>query len=235
MALRRYRWTETLRTLKAVLVRVANGQVYRTDTGVFEAFDVANIAAYGIACAETPAGSYWYQCTLPSLGAAEYEVTVFRCVSAALALTDFPIATERLLIDGENHVSYVELADDVAEAVGEAVGETLPDLAELVAEAVVAALPDPWQGDGDVPVDHDYGGTDELRVVQDGAGVDGVAIRAYLAAEYEAGVRVVRGNAVTGSDGRWVQPMMLDADEYALVFSRPSLKTVVKAITVGAP
>jgi hypothetical protein len=77
------------------------------------------------------------------------------------------------------------------------------------------------QGDGDVLVDHNYGGEDELRITAGGVGVDGATIRAYLTVEYDSGTYTVRGTATTGSDGRWVEPMMLDAGDYTLVISKP--------------
>lgn len=89
-------------------------------------------------------------------------------------------------------------------------------------------------GDGDVLVNHNYGGTDALRFVVGGAGIDGVTIRAYEAADYAAGTYTVIAQAITGSDGRWVVPLMLDAGDYILVYSKPEvIQTVTKALTVS--
>jgi len=77
----------------------------------------------------------------------------------------------------------------------------------------------PTTGDGDVAVNHNYGGTDALRVLSGGVPVDGAVIRAYLKTAYDAGTYTVVARAVTGSDGRWVAPMMLDADTYVLITS----------------
>lgn len=89
-------------------------------------------------------------------------------------------------------------------------------------------------GDGDVPVNHDYGGTDELRVTQAGTGVDNAAVRAYLTADYDAGTFTVRGLTYTGSDGRFVAPLMLDADDYTLVVSKSGvIQTKAVEITVA--
>lgn len=76
-------------------------------------------------------------------------------------------------------------------------------------------------GSGDVAVDHDTGGVDNLRAERGGVGVDEVVIRAYLTADWDAGVHTVRGQAVTGTDGRWIAPMYLDAGAYTFVFAKP--------------
>lgn len=73
-------------------------------------------------------------------------------------------------------------------------------------------------GDGDVAVNHNTGGTDALRVMSNGSGVDDCVIRAYLKDEYDAGLRVRRGRSITGTDGRWIRDMMLDPDTYILTF-----------------
>jgi len=99
---------------------------------------------------------------------------------------------------------------------------------------------DPWSGDGDVAVDHAYdadgsGDADQLRIVDGaGAGVDAATIRAYLQTEYDAGLRSAKATAVTGSDGRWTAPMMLDADDYYLVVSKPGrIAAKVVEVTVA--
>lgn len=66
-------------------------------------------------------------------------------------------------------------------------------------------------GSGDTAVDHNTGGTDNLRVVQNGVGVDGVTLRAYLTSDYNAGTYDVQATATTKSDGRWTAPMFLDS------------------------
>lgn len=76
-------------------------------------------------------------------------------------------------------------------------------------------------GDGSVAVNHDTGGDDALRVMSDGAGVDGCVIRAYLTSEYDAGGRTVRGQTTTNVTGRWSQDLMLDPGDYTLTFHAP--------------
>lgn len=82
-------------------------------------------------------------------------------------------------------------------------------------------------GIGAIPVDHDYGGADSLRVVDpDGAGIQDATIMAYLAADYVAGSRTanfVRGRVTTSVSGRWRSPLLLDIGDYKLVVAKPGL------------
>lgn len=70
-------------------------------------------------------------------------------------------------------------------------------------------------GDGDTPVDHNTGDEDNYRVTtKAGAPIDNATLKAYLKTDYDAGNRTVaykRGTAFTNSEGRWVEPMMLNA------------------------
>ncbi len=93
-------------------------------------------------------------------------------------------------------------------------------------------------GNGTIPVDHNYGGTDELRVVTDtGAGISDATITAYLADDYNAGNRTVnfiRGRTTTSLNGRWRSPLMLEADSYILLIAKPSeYATAVRALEVS--
>jgi hypothetical protein len=68
------------------------------------------------------------------------------------------------------------------------------------------------EGSGDTPVNQDTGGTDTLRIVDPGGnGIAGARLTAYLTSEWTANpaTAVPRGQALTGSDGRWVSVMML--------------------------
>jgi hypothetical protein len=84
-------------------------------------------------------------------------------------------------------------------------------------------------GEGDTAVDHDTGGTDSLRYLHNGLGVDDATIRAYLKADYDAGVYTERGRSHTKSDGRWAQPMYLDSGlTYTITFAKPGVFEVSK-------
>ena len=79
-------------------------------------------------------------------------------------------------------------------------------------------------GDGDTPVDHNAGGPDNLRYVSGGAGIDDATVRAYLKAEFDAGVYAERGRTHTRSDGRWARPMYLNAGLiYTITFAKPGI------------
>lgn len=89
-------------------------------------------------------------------------------------------------------------------------------------------------GDGDTPIDHDTGGADNLRYVASGVGVDDATVRAYLKADYDANVYTERGRTHTRSDGRWAEPMYLNAGlTYTVTFSKPGTYQVsTKDVTV---
>lgn len=74
-------------------------------------------------------------------------------------------------------------------------------------------------GTGDVAVNHNYGSTDAYRLVHSETGepVDDVQISAY-AGSTATGTPVARTRS--GSDGRWLASMMLDAGTYTLVFDK---------------
>lgn len=81
-------------------------------------------------------------------------------------------------------------------------------------------------GTGDIAVNHNTGGTDHLAFKTSGGdGIDGATVRAYVKSEYDAGTRTVRGQVMTGTDGRWIEDMMLDADTYTFVFTAPGYQT----------
>lgn len=94
-------------------------------------------------------------------------------------------------------------------------------------------------GFGSVGVDHNFGSLDALRVLDNvGAGIAGVNIQAYLKTDYDAGNRIgnfVKGQATTGSDGRWLSPIALDAATYILQFEKVGVyqtNTVQITVTV---
>jgi hypothetical protein len=68
-----------------------------------------------------------------------------------------------------------------------------------------------------------------------GAGADDVEVVAYLKAEYDAGLRGTanrQGTTATGSDGRWISPLMLDAGEYTVLGNKAGYEVVVEAVVV---
>ena len=91
-------------------------------------------------------------------------------------------------------------------------------------------------GDGDIPVDHNFGDQDALQILMNGNPVDNAVIRAYTTESYESGnLASTPPLTRTGSDGRWLAPLMLDPDDYTLVILNPATGiTDVQEITVEA-
>ena len=75
-------------------------------------------------------------------------------------------------------------------------------------------------GAGDVPVDHNFGSTDALRIVDSGgSGVADAEIRAFLKSDWDSGNRnatKIKGLTSTKDDGRWRYPLYL-SDNVAYV------------------
>jgi hypothetical protein len=85
-------------------------------------------------------------------------------------------------------------------------------------------------GSGDTAIDHDGAAgvivdgvaatTDCMRFLVGASGADDVEIVAFLKADYDAGLRATanrQGTTATGTDGRWVAPLMLDAGTYRIL------------------
>ena len=79
-------------------------------------------------------------------------------------------------------------------------------------------------GSGDISVNHDSGGTDNLAYkTSGGAGIDNAMVRAYLTSDYTAGNTAesfVKGRVRTAATGRWTNSMRLDAGAYTFEFSK---------------
>jgi hypothetical protein len=69
-------------------------------------------------------------------------------------------------------------------------------------------------------VETSSGTTDCMRFLVGASGADDVEIVAFLKADYDAGLRATanrQGTTATGTDGRWVAPLMLDAGTYRIL------------------
>ena len=67
------------------------------------------------------------------------------------------------------------------------------------------------------PVNHNWGGADALRYTD----IVGATVTAYLTTDYSAnrlGSKYIRGKTTTDVNGRWNEPMFLDAGAYTIVF-----------------
>jgi hypothetical protein len=78
-------------------------------------------------------------------------------------------------------------------------------------------------GSGDVQVDQDYGGQARLCYRVQGVPVDNAEVTFYLLSDYQVGnisSAFIVAASRTRVDGAWVQPVMLDPADYALVFHK---------------
>lgn len=172
-------------------------------------------------------------------GKGDWNTTTPPTAAANASAVRTELATELARIDttvgsrlASGSYSAPPSAEDVAEAVRT---ELAPELAHIDADiSSISGGGGGGGGDGDVLVDHNYGSDDALQIVSGGVGIDGVTIRAYLSSDYSAGNYIVRATAFTGTDGRWVTPMMLDSGTYTLVGTKDGRKTITVEVTVDA-
>jgi hypothetical protein len=176
------------------------------------AFAADRWTAYAIALAELAAGSGQFAGTFPAAAPGLYGVDVYLRAGATPAPSDGPpVASGSLQWDG---------AAEVVSAPTQLSGAAY----QFTAAALALAPSASFSGVGNVVVDQDTGGTNNLTLQDpDGNGVGGATVRAYLAGEWAAGplTAAVRGMALTVQDGAWGQPMHLDAGAYTFVFSAP--------------
>ncbi|MHA2279269.1 MAG: carboxypeptidase-like regulatory domain-containing protein [Promethearchaeota archaeon] len=94
----------------------------------------------------------------------------------------------------------------------------------------------PIIGQGTISIDHNFGATDNYRVMSSGTPLSDVDIRAFVETDYEAGLRAnkyIVGQSRTGTDGRWVSVIRLDPGNYVLEFSKPGqYRTATVDVTV---
>ena len=93
-------------------------------------------------------------------------------------------------------------------------------------------------GDGSVRVDHDYGGTDNLRVLSsdDQTAVDNAFVTFYLTEDYNAGNTnrsfFAKAWTYTLNDGRFENPVYLDPGNYTVLVTGSLITATTKTITV---
>jgi hypothetical protein len=90
-------------------------------------------------------------------------------------------------------------------------------------------------GIGYVAVNHNTGGTDNLRYLYGSNPIGDGTIIAYLASDYTAGnTSNPQGQSTTGADGRWLSPIILQSGyTYTLAFSKQGVfETSTTSVTV---
>lgn len=123
--------------------------------------------------------------------------------------------------------------NDIESAIGS--GNATFDAQVSIATAV-AELQGMTTGSGTIVVNHDYGGSDNLRIVDgNNSGIENANIYAYLKSDWDNGLRTsayCKGWSMTDGDGRWSWSVYLEDGTYYLVvdtpgFEQQSLKEVV--------
>jgi hypothetical protein len=164
--------------------------------------------------------------------AATNAIAVRTELAAELAQLDAPVS------DAVNEARSAATAVGI---VGQAVGNVqtgvdgLPDAiaARQIEDHGEGSYVNVAGGDGEFPVNHNSSGTDALQAVRGSTPLAGVTIRAYVATAYDADSFTPVARATTGTDGRWIAPMMLDADDYVLTFDETGYDLSVVRITVA--
>jgi hypothetical protein len=75
-------------------------------------------------------------------------------------------------------------------------------------------------GTGNIPVNHVYPGAGLIK--RNGIPVDNCEIKFYLKGEFQSGLRTLRATTFSNSYGEWVESVMLDPAEYAVVVYDPA-------------
>ncbi|MGD0462177.1 MAG: hypothetical protein ABSB74_06790 [Tepidisphaeraceae bacterium] len=76
-------------------------------------------------------------------------------------------------------------------------------------------------GGGPIAINHNTGGTDNLRYVDsNGNGVEGAQVLIYLATNWPSQPDLVQAAAATGPDGGWLSPAYVQSGTYVAVFTK---------------
>jgi hypothetical protein len=76
-------------------------------------------------------------------------------------------------------------------------------------------------GSGPIAINHNTGGTDNLRYIDsNGNGVEGAQVLIYLATNWPSQPDLVQATALTGPDGRWLAPAYVQSGTYVAVFTK---------------
>jgi hypothetical protein len=166
-------------------------------------------------------GVYKWSVTLPTLALGDrVDVRIQAIVSGATGKKVYPIGSRDPLVGSDGKVM---LSNDAG---------AVPAVA-LAAIAGAAS----GAGTGDIIVDEDTGGADNLLVEIMGSGVGNVQVRAFLKTDWDAGHRDIetycKGQIVTDSDGAWASPMHLAAGQYVFDFDLPGTTFPTKTVTVS--
>lgn len=244
--------------LGAIKAGQTNGTVkldpaYNAAKTAAQAGDAMNLAGNAITAAKVAAGALngkgdWNTVAPDNAGIAAVKAKTDNLPASPAATSDIPSATangnaaatailatpaNKLTTDNTGKVTSTNggLTDQQtrdAMKLAPSAGEAAAGSVDAKLNALVNV------GSGSVAVNHNTGGADNLRAV-DGNG-NGVActVYAYLSSEYGTDplTATVRGESVTGADGRWLRNMMLNPGSYVFAFAADgyALGTVTQSV-----
>jgi hypothetical protein len=193
------------------LVREDDGSVW--NGSAFVVYDSSDLSTYAIALTEQGPGSGYYTANFPASAApGSYNTAAFEQAGGAPAEGDLLAAT--------GNVNWQGL-DDV-----------FTDERFLLLDQLGSVI-----GTGDIAVDHNYGGTDNLSYqTASGQGIADAVIEVFTQTDWDLGNRhpsyAVALSRSMADRGRWVRQVMLDAGNYMLRYSKaqaygPDLKDLV--------
>lgn len=150
----------------------------------------------------------------------------FTCATANYAVGQYFILVEAT-VDGQTpsaSVSFQLVSDELS------LEETFQEI-QLIGDSILIV------GQGSVSIDHNYGSTDNYRVIANGTPLADVNVRAFVKTDYDLGRKAnqyIVGQTVTGTDGRWRSVIRLNIGEYTLEFSKKgAYRTTTTNITVA--
>jgi len=149
-----------------------------------------------------------------------------------------PVNSPIEITENDQHLCYaIELtAEETSCKMGTLVGFSETAGVEILKQTI---LFEQVIGSGAILINHDYGGTDNLRfVAPSGVGVGGVTIYCFLKDDYDVNRRsrgYIIAESKTRDDGRWWWDMALNPGDYVLVFFKTGqYAPTPKEITVTA-
>jgi hypothetical protein len=217
-------------TVYAVVLNAA-GQAWRTDSAVFETPAAGNWAHYAISATEqSTTGIYEGDFPAAITAAGAYHVLFRRQSGSSPSSTDQNSGMIGGTIHWTGSAESFPLASNAASAAGVAMsgGNINVNIAQWNGTAVSlnGGLPsvnagNVGAGSGPIAVNHNTGGTDNLRYVDSsGNGVEGAQALIYLATNWPSQPDLVQAAALTGPDGRWLSPAYVQSGTYVAVFTK---------------
>jgi hypothetical protein len=217
-------------TVYAVVLNAA-GQAWRTDTGVFETPVSGDWAQYAnLAMEQSTTGIYEGNFPIGITTAGAYSVLFRQQAGGSPAPTDQSNGMIGGTIYWTGAAESFPLASNAAGAVNIAMSgsNVNGNITQWNSTAVSlnGGLPsvssgNGGSGSGPIAINHNTGGTDNLRYVDgNGNGVEGAQVLIYLATNWPAQPDLVQATAVTGSDGRWTSPAFVQSGTYVAVFTK---------------